>query len=113
MFDRDSVGDLYVVEGNEVKKRAPGSTTWATVGSVDGWVSRIRVYGPDEIELVVRSEEGIARYRWDSDRRAFSLQGKGLGFSGANDLVHGESTSAGGATYWSPGSGGAVLHFEP
>ncbi len=113
LFDRDSAGDLYVVEGNEIKKRTPAATTWTTVGSVDGWISRIRVYGPDEIELVVRSEEGIALYGWDIDRRAFSLQGKGLGFSGANDIFHGESTSTGGATYWAPGSGGAVLHFEP
>ncbi len=112
LFDRDTAGDLYVVEGNEIKKRAPAATNWTTVGSVDGYVTRIRVYGPNEIDLVVNSDAGLIFYGWDSDRMAFSPHVPGLGFSWATDIVYGDSTNAG-ATCWAAGAFGAVLRFEP
>jgi hypothetical protein len=112
-FDRDTQGTLYVVESDSVvKKRAASATTWSTVGTVAGSITRLRVYGPDEIELVVRTDAGLGLFRWDADRQRFSLKGAPLDSYGALDVVPGAPLQSGRETFWSVGMLGAVLRFE-
>ncbi len=111
-FDRDTQGNFYVVEGASVKKRAPSATTWTTVGTASGTITRLRVYGPDEIELVVRTDAGLGLFLWDADRQSFSLKGGLLDLPGALDIVPGAPLQSGRATFWSVGALGAVLRFE-
>jgi hypothetical protein len=113
MFARDSVGDLYTVDGNELKKRAVGASTWVTLATLPGFVTRLNVYGPNDIELVARTETGLGLFRWDIDRQAFSLEARELQFNGAQDIVPGAPTQSGQATFWAFGAFGGVLRYEP
>ena len=112
VFDRDTAGDVYAVEGDTVKKRAPGATTWTTLGPVSGWVSRLTVFGPNEVELVVRSATGLGVWEWDVDQLRFTLNERELGFDGAMDVVRG-ALKNGRPTYWGAGGFGALLRYEP
>jgi hypothetical protein len=112
LFDRDTQGTLYTVEGDTVKKRAWADPTWTTLGVLPGTPLRLRVYGPDEVEVVVRTSAGASLYRWDSDRGAFDPEVLPLAFDGVRDIVPGASGSGGRSTYWASGNGGAVLRFE-
>ncbi len=113
MFARDSVGDLYTVDGNELKKRAVGASTWVTLATLPGFVTRLKVYGPNDIELVARTETGLGLFRWDIDRQAFSLEGRELQCNGAQDIVPGAPTTSGQSTFWAFGAFGGVLRYEP
>lgn len=113
LLGRDTAGDIYVLDGDTVKKRAPGATTWTSLGPVSGSVVRGRVYGVDEVELVLRVGRDLGLYRWDRDQSRFTLDSPLLGFSGALELVPGAATTGGRETFWSLGAHGAVLRYEP
>lgn len=112
LFARDTLGDFYVVDGDTVKRRAPGATTWTTLGPVSGSVSRMTVFGPNEVELVVRTSTGLSVWEWDSDQQRFTLNERELSFAGAMDIVRG-ALKNGRPTYWGAGGFGAVLRYEP
>ena len=108
LFDRDTQGNCYVVDGGRVKKRAPGATEWTELGAVNGWPARLKVNGPDEVEVVLRTADGIGLYRWEPGQQRFVAQGAELGFAGAHDVVRGAA-----GAYWAAGDFGAVLRWEP
>lgn len=113
LLGRDTAGDIYVVDGDTVKKRPPGATAWTTLGAVSGSVVRGRVFGVDEVELVLRVGNDLGLYRWDLDQQRFTLDSPWLRFSGAYDVVTGAATGGGRETFWGLGDHGAVLRYEP
>jgi hypothetical protein len=112
-FARDGNGDVYVIEGNTVRKRPAAGGPWTDVGMFTGFPRRIRVYGPDEIELVASDGASTTLSVWDRDRRAFSVRGRAVQVSGIADIVAGNAVEGGASSYWALGAFGAVLRFEP
>ncbi len=112
-FDRDTRGDVYTVEGSTVKKRPAAGGAWVEIGDVTGSVQRLRVWGPDEIELVQSSREGAGLYRWDMDRRAFTVDGAIVPVDGITNVVTGIDIAGAGSSFWAAGAFGAVLRYEP
>lgn len=108
VLDRDTVGDLYTVEGDTVKKRAPSASTWTPVGRVNGSVQRLRVDGPDQLELVLRTRTGLVLSRWDAAQGRFTQDAPELQLDGAVDLLRGSTTRV-----WAIGDHGALLRYEP
>lgn len=107
-LERDSAGQLYIVDGDLVKKRAPGAREWTTMGRVSGSVLRLRVDATDHLEAVLRSDKGLGLSRWNATEARFVLEAPEVPLEGATDLMRG----SGGAT-WALGSFGAVLRYEP
>jgi hypothetical protein len=112
-FARDSVGDVYVIEGSMVRKRPAAGGPWTDVGMFSGSPRRIRVYGPDEIALVASDGASTTLFGWDRDRRAFSVRGGPAPVNGLSDIVAGSAADNGASSYWALGAFGAVLRYEP
>lgn len=107
VLDRDSAGDLYTVDGSTLKKRAPSETTWATVGELSGSINQLRVGGPGQVEVVLRSQTGVGLHRWDPAQARFTLVAPEAPLENTMDLIQGSRAT------WAVGAFGALLTYEP
>ena len=111
-MDRDTAGMVYTVEGDLVRKRPRAGGPWTDIGRVTGSIQRMRVGGPNEIELVVTTPAGTGLYRWDRDLMAFRSSYPVVPVDGIADVVPGASLAGGTPTLWAAGAFGAVLRYE-
>lgn len=110
-FARDAAGDVFVVDGNEVKKQSAAGGAFVTLARVDGSVRAIRARGPSEIDVVTANEDGLTFAAWNNDRRAFVPATPLLTAQGASTISRG-ATRNGALTFWAVGPFGAVLRSE-
>ncbi|MFO0562782.1 MAG: hypothetical protein U0269_32485 [Polyangiales bacterium] len=111
LFDRDARGNVYVVTEGTLEKRPAAGGAPTLLARPSSRIARLRVYGEDELEVVLSDEAGLTLATWDQDRRELRVRTGVLSAVGATNIVPGGSDAQGRATYWAVGASGSVLRY--
>lgn len=107
IFDRDPEGNVYFVDGNELKRRPrTGEDVVITTLDADS-AKRVRAFGFNDLELHTNNEVGSALQQWEIDPgqlvRAFSTTAP----TRFSDVIRGANN-----TLWALGGYGSVARFR-